>query len=776
MRRRYKRPMEEITGVPAWRDGAAEMFALHGTDRQIAGSRHLFFAGNAALLPTDAPGIATLRGGEWLGGGSFRNSFFLAPWRQLAAVRDLRLVVQASGDLRVRVACARPGRPADTLAEMRHCSPQRVSLMLPLPPLTDLANDARLFWHVDAHAPSALHDVAFATRSKPLRPSRLAVLIRTHGRSADVQAMLSRFAAAGRSQPRAAAALDRIDFWLLQTAEGGGTRQFAADAFAGLNLRIFEAPNLGGGGNASLLAKLFLDHARSQARGPDEVLILDDDLSISFESIARYLAFCSFREKEAVMSLPLLMQSRPTTVWEDGGLWGRLAADGSADRERSRTLFPTLLKHGTSLEGYDRLDDFGALNTAEYATFVFWGAPRATLERIGLPAAFFLRGDDIELSLRARAAGVPLVTNPNLAAWHEPGHSHAHEYMAILHAVLINLRYAADDAASHARFFEERLYEHAAIGDVAGLSVYLQVLLTLIDTTSLVLTPGFAAHYADVLPRLNAAVPPAQRLSATEREKLEKRSRDAGKRVLPFLHAGYHRPAAGPVLLMNPSRSEAHEIGPTPFAAKAELMRRYIRALATFEAQFDALRTHWSARLQASGTEAFWTGVQAEQAPLTRSLATFRREPVVRDAIAIGQALTPVGAAPPDAGPLPLTELRDRLEHEWRALARLRTEIGGGSTDLITETAATQPPAPQRDGLWQRWISRTFGRGDRADKPVAAPALPPDFVAEDYLALNADVAHAGFDAANHYLRFGHREGRRYLRPGSASLEPTYRKE
>jgi hypothetical protein len=775
--------MEELNGVPAWRDGTADVFALHGTDRQVSGSRHLFFAGNAALQPPDAPGIAALRAGEWLGGGTFRNSFFLAPWWHLSAARDLRLVVQASGDLRVRVACARPGRPADTLAEMRHCSPQRMPLALPLPPLTDLADDARLFWHVDAHAASALHDVAFATRTKPLRPSRLAVLIRTHGRSADVHAMLARFAAAGRSQPRHAAALDRIDFWLLQTAEGGGPRLFAADAFAGLNLRIFEAPNLGGGGNASLLTKLFLDHARSQARGPDEVLILDDDLSISFESIDRYLAFCSYREKEAVMSLPLLMQSRPATVWEDGGLWGRLAADGSADRERSRTLFPTLLKHGTSLEGYDRLDEFGALNTAEYATFVFWGAPRATLERIGLPAAFFLRGDDIELSLRARAAGVPLVTNANLAAWHEPGHSHAHEYMAILHAVLINLRYADDDAAGHARFFEERLYEHAAIGDVAGLSVYLQVLLTLIDTGSAVLTPGFASHYHEMLPRLNAAVPPAQRLSPAERERRENRSRESGHRVLPFLHAGYHRPAAATVLLVNPSRGEAYEIGPTPFAAKAELMRRYIRALATFEAQFDTLRMHWSARLQASGSEAFWSGVQAKEAAHTRSLATFRREPAVREPLDIGRALAPPGVALPDAGPLPLTELRERLEREWRALARLRSELGGRAdrtadrtADRQAEVAAALPLQPQGGRLWRQWFSRTFGQRGRSEKTDTPAALPTDFVPEDYLALNADVAHAGFDAATHYLRFGHREGRRYLRPGQASLEPTYRKE
>lgn len=42
--------------------------------------------------------------------------------------------------------------------------------------------------------------------------------------------------------------------------------------------------------------------------------------------------------------------------------------------------------------------------------------------------------------------------------------------------------------------------------------------------------------------------------------------------------------------------------------------------------------------------------------------------------------------------------------------------------------------------------------------------LPGDFVPDEYLALNADVAAAGVDPAKHYLEFGAKEGRRYRLP------------
>ncbi len=810
--------------APAWRDGAVDIHRLHGIDRQIVGSRHLFFAGDATLTSREHDGLSLMRAGEWLGGGTFRNSLYVAPWAQLTGLRDLRLIVEASGDVRVRLACAVAGRPVDTLAEIRVRGTDRAVRELSLPGVMDLPDGARLFWHIDAHRPSRVHDVVFATRSTPLRQPRLAILMRTFGRTADVKALLSRFEQAGRLAPHHAAALDRMEFWLLD-GTGDSTGDASASRvdliFPELNLRIFDAPNLGGGGNASHLAQLFLDHCRAQPDPvqADEVLILDDDLSISFESLARYLAFCGFRSKEVVCSLPLLMQSQPTVVWEDGGLWGRFdpaqAGGAGSGAGPARSVFPTLLKHGVSLDGFDRLDEFGPLNHAEYATFVFFGLSRRSLERIGLPASFFLRGDDIELSLRAASRGVPVVTNPNLAAWHEPGHNHAQEYMAILHACIINLSYSDNSAEAYVAFFEERLYEHAAIGDGAGLAVYLEVLEQLISPQSPVLTYQFAAHYIDIIERFGHTE--MARLPGAERERLEERTRESGGQVLPFLHAGYQRPRRGdaPVMLVNASRGEYRELKPSAFSAKSETMRRFVTAIEQFESGFAELRDRWQRRLQASGTEAFWQQVRDDHAGRTQLRAASFRAPfdwpaqqISRDerrviaAAALPTETARTAEGVDDAGPLSLDELRERLALELQALSGLRSSLGlpiaphafppdhpAAATPVIEQRrqSANDPRHSRAASHWGRLWAKLELNGRRvlpskaaaiAEKKAASPPpepLPADFEPEQYLALNVDVARSGVDAATHYLRFGRAEGRRYRRAGDPSLTPAYRK-
>ncbi len=138
----------------------------------------------------------------------------------------------------------------------------------------------------------------------------------------------------------------------------------------------------------------------------------------------------------------------------------------------------------------------------------------------------------------------------------------------------------------------------------------------------------------------------------------------------------------------------------------------------------------------------------------------------------------------PDAGPLSLNDVRERLERELRDLQALRRQHAdaGGLNRGRFASAPRQPP-----GVWPRWlgavgswwpVDRAAGargaRRQRANDPPVEP-LPADFVAEEYLAMNVDVARSGLDAATHYLHHGRREGRRYRRPGDASLIPAYKK-
>lgn len=758
------------SALPAWHhDDRGPWYRLQALDRSLLGAPSLYLAASEGVAsPPYAPWI-DLRADDWLGGGTLRQSFYAEPWAQLTHAGELGLVIDAQGHLRVRVMGVAPGRPPVCVQEQTIDARARCRHVLALGSLSALPASTRLFWHLDAIDGARLHEAAWCTRTPPRAQAGLAVLMRTWGRSADLRGQLERLVVGAQHDPWHEALLRRTRFHVLDTSADAPAHWHDAAAL-GLALRVHTGPNLGGGGNAShLLHHVLQDVARDEAAGaavPDEVLILDDDLLLSMESLARYWMHAALRRGEHVCSLPVLMKSAPTRVWEDGGHWGRSPAAGTVaagDPLPERDLSPTLVRHGLALDGFEHLDAFAPLNRCEYATFIFFGLPLSAVRRIGLPAAFFLRGDDIEYSLRARDAGLPVVTQPNLAAWHEPGHSHAQEYQAILHGVLINLAYAAPRPDALAAWFERRLAEHAAINDLAGIALYQAVLDALCATDGELLTPEFDAHYRRVLPEV--AGPAMETLSAGDFTRLlhggAPATAAAGPCVRPFLYPGMPDPDAPrrPTVLVNHGARSARALHAVPPAQRLAAMQRYLDRLAEFVQRFDTLQAHWVARLQASGRPAFWAQVAERQAGRTQPLLDtpfrLRARPSEEPATAPGDS-----AAPPAA--VPVRELRQRLERDLAELARLRRAQAG-------LPAGPRPPTQGASALQRlaRRLGEALGRATAAsgDGPrrAAPPAmsLPPDFDPAQYLALNQDVARTGVDPITHYRRYGRAEGRRY---------------
>jgi GT2 family glycosyltransferase len=737
---------------------AAPLYRLQGLDRSLIGGSGLYLAANRPALAANAGPVWYLQPGDWLGGGTLRNSFYAEPWLRFTRVRDLCLVLSLRGSFRLRVMQAAAGAPATVLKELWIDQAVPGPVVLPVVNLQDVPPGSRLFWHLEALGGGVLHEVNWCTRQPPAAAPPeagpvLAVLMRTWGRGDDLRALLRHWLDQAAHDAHLQAVLGRIGFWVLDTTPGA-ERHWPDPSHEGLGLQVWAAPNLGGGGNASHLLHLFLQDAEARGHEPPELLILDDDLSISAESLARHLALCAYRERDGLVSLPVLMKSRMTTVWEDGGLWGvdRLPpAGGEAGRPPARRLAPQLIRHGLQLDGYEHLDAFGALNQCEYTTFIFLGLPTRCLRRIGLPAAFFLRGDDIEFCLRARALGLPVWTNPNLAAWHEPGHTPAQEYMAILHAVLTNLRHADNPAEDYVRFFEQRLAEHAALGDLHGLALYTQVLQDLLDEGSALLTEGFDQHYLQQLPRWSH--PAQQPLAEADRLRLVAGRGAAGERLLlPFAYPGYHPQGPGEareVWMHVPSACAAWPVAAVPAQQRLALQLQGLQALQQWLDQFDTLRARWSGRLQASGTRGFWQAVHARCADRTVRLHAATAGPRVA-AAAPGPASPVWNPAAAQAEPS-IGEVRERLSQELAQWQRLRQRA--------EREQQQQQQRRRRRWPWAAWWPRRTAPAHT--DPGTTAALPVDWDPRQYLALNVDVARSGVDPATHYLKHGRAEGRRY---------------
>ncbi|WP_242676882.1 glycosyltransferase [Rhodococcus sp. ABRD24] len=193
-----------------------------------------------------------------------------------------------------------------------------------------------------------------------------------------------------------------------------------AAAALGDKLAIHDQGNLGGsGGYSRIMYEALKTFQASEATGKNDpacdfILFMDDDIEIEPDSILRALAMSRFAKSPILVGgqmLNLQERSHLHTMGEvikrENFMWSAapnveydhdFAKRPLSDRERSGLL-------------HRRIDvDFNG----------WWMCmiPRQVAEEIGQPLPLFIKWDDVEYGLRARAAGYPTVTMPGTAIWH----------------------------------------------------------------------------------------------------------------------------------------------------------------------------------------------------------------------------------------------------------------------------------------------------------------------------------------------------------------------
>lgn len=595
-------------------------FRLQGIDRsnRIVGLDDLFFVDEPDhFRPRPASAMRFLNQ-EALNTGTLRNSFYPQVLNAHGQIMDLSLHVRFRGRFQVTVYQSRGESPL-ALAEAVISSDEPASHVLPLGSLHLLPRGARLFWVARALGDGCeLLDTTWEATAPAATEGRMVVLIRTFGRTRDVRTLLAQFhdqAADGDYGQMLA-----NTFFLIYDSSVGLTEASYADLTGHdrLNTFVMSGPNMGGGGNMSLELLALQEAVAASGIAVNELVMTDDDLQLSLECLARNWGATLFRKDNAFHTLPVFMQSEPRRMWEDGGFWGRYTPDSPGGRRAS--VAPRLLRHGTEFQAQDHLDDLARLHHAEYSTFIFLSMPFPRLSEIGLPSAFFLRGDDIEYNLRHAAAGGVTVSNPGMAAWHEPAHSYAQEYMSIAHGVIVNMTYGQTKPDDLTAFFHARAQAHLAVSDVAGLSVYAEVLADLVSCERL-LQPNFAGHYLAMIARFKSFDAAFTILPDELVESLAKAAKAEGKQtaVVPFL---YMPPVSreaeiAQVVLLNPHTERRYVYDPREadrLSALATVAARLYAGLSAFTQRYDELRAHYRARMAETATPAFWQGLARDAA------------------------------------------------------------------------------------------------------------------------------------------------------------------
>lgn len=608
-----------------WSKGARPVKAgswvrLQGLDRsnRLVGIDDLFFADDDGAIRPALGRPMQMSEGQSIDTGTLRNSFFPQVLASHAQEMDLSLHFRFRGKVKLTLWQNRPHSEAMVLAEASTSAPDGEigSLRLDLGSTEHLAQGARLFWRATALDDDCeVMDATWEGRAPRSTEGRIVVLIRTFGRTRAVKSLMRQL----NEQSRGTGLLPALSnfFFVIYDASPGVDETTYAELaqYDRLNSFALAGPNLGGGGNMSLELLLVQKALAQSGVTVNELLLTDDDVQLSLETLLRNWGATLFRKDNAFHTLPVLMLSEPRRVWEDGAFWGRFTEE-NPDPDRA-SLSPRLLRHNRVMRGRDHLDEMARLHHAEYSTFIFLSMPMGRLAEIGLPAAFFLRGDDIEYNLRHAANGGITVSNPGLAGWHEPGHSYAQEYLSIAHGTIVNMAYGQTTPNDLCSFFLDRAQAHLSIGDVAGLSVYAEVLGDLIAGDRL-LGPQFAQHSLAVIARFRSF---EQAFSQMPDELVDSLVAAAARRnqrtaVVPCL---YMKPQVldqplVKVVLNQPftgKRAVHDPRDPERMVALAMVAGRLYAALAEFTAHFNQWRDHYAEKLVASTEPAFWESVAA---------------------------------------------------------------------------------------------------------------------------------------------------------------------
>lgn len=480
-------------------------------------------------------------------------------------------------------------------------------VILPRLDLGSLPPDCRLYLQVSCQS------VAGAIRSfrwqgeVPAQKASLGervYLIRTYGGRASVKNTLLQICP--QLQEMHPEILQRTLF-IIYDASGDTNIEPMAPLMPSARILELRGPNLGGGGNSSLLVSLLLRLGADFAGAIAELLIMDDDAHIDAETIIRQDAFITARKDNVVSAGVVCFANEPARIQEAGAFWGKFL---SPDTNRidaaagSMPVFaPYLVRAGKDLRVPEEARELAMHQPAQFATFIFISFPYELMLRVGAPYPFFLRNDDVEICMRCAEHGAVLAVNPNVYAWHHPSQTVVSEFYCMLHALVLNCAYGGLPRYFFLAVFLERIGRIAHVRNAIMLKAYALVL------QKFALGPGWHKG-AEIF-----------REYAGAREEIKREQAQLAEAVpWAVIHQGHHPVYVGNLVDVTPpeplwDRVVFHDIPASTYyrldVEKArqrtdELLAECLEALGVIAKGFDKLAEAWRDQVRNFEHAAFW--------------------------------------------------------------------------------------------------------------------------------------------------------------------------
>jgi galactofuranosylgalactofuranosylrhamnosyl-N-acetylglucosaminyl-diphospho-decaprenol beta-1,5/1,6-galactofuranosyltransferase len=348
-----------------------------------------------------------VRLGDTISFGTYFNAFPAAYWRRHTVVDEVRLTVQLRGKgatVTVYRSLAN-GRSQRVDAAAVEGDTGEFSFDLPLKPFVDggwywydvVAADEDAVvesaeWTAEVDADRAQHGTVTIGITTMNRQDFCAKLLAQLGESGHLEAYLDEVIVMEQGKEKV---VDSEYFPAAEKALGG-------------RLRIVEQGNIGGSGGFARAQYEGLKAGRSTY-----VMMLDDDVECETEGIVRAVTFGDLCRKTTIVGGHMFSLFQKTQLHSFGERvspysfwWGSAPGVVSMWDLGTRNIRSTRWLHA-------RID-------VDYNGWFMCLIPAEVLADIGLSLPLFIKWDDSEYGLRAKANGYPTVTFPGAAVWHVP--------------------------------------------------------------------------------------------------------------------------------------------------------------------------------------------------------------------------------------------------------------------------------------------------------------------------------------------------------------------
>jgi galactofuranosylgalactofuranosylrhamnosyl-N-acetylglucosaminyl-diphospho-decaprenol beta-1,5/1,6-galactofuranosyltransferase len=348
---------------------------------------------------------AAIASGRRVSFATYFNAFPASYWRRWTKVDSVSLRIRLAGQSTImiyRSAAKGHSHPVETI-QVHTDEPETIERTLTLTPFVD----GGWYWFDIVAGPSGttLIEAEWAVQAPPTPPGTVSMAITIVGAP---DYLFNQLRAIGEA-PEVLDILDSV-----YVADQGRTKIRSHPDFAdatknlGDRLKVIEQGNLGGSGGFSRGMDETLRAGRSEY-----VLIMDDDIMPETEGVLRAAAFADLTHKPTIVGAHMFSMYDPSVLHAYAEVVGtRKWWWGAAPNTKARHDF-----------GRRNLRNTPWLHRRAESDYNGWWmclVPMRIVREIGLAIPVFIKWDDAEYALRARAAGYPTVSMPGVAAWHVP--------------------------------------------------------------------------------------------------------------------------------------------------------------------------------------------------------------------------------------------------------------------------------------------------------------------------------------------------------------------